>query len=107
MLRLLLAIFILGIINPGIGTPVASNSDLNDYYQNCINKQAQVLPLVKNVQVKINSAGPDYCFTKPFWTGSVPGCLVTGIYNTLPKRSQNIHYQEHLQLLLYPPHFFG
>lgn len=107
MLRLLLATFILGIIDPAVGTAMVSNANLNDYCQSCINKQSQILPLVKNVQVKINIAGHDYCFSKPLWTGSIPGCLVTGFFNASPKHSQNIHSQQHLQRLLYPPHFFG
>ncbi|MES2110224.1 MAG: hypothetical protein V4577_15810 [Bacteroidota bacterium] len=108
MLKLILAVFILGVINPGIDNAVVLNAHLNDYHQTCINKQSQVLPLVKNVQVKINIAGPDYSFTKPFWTGTALDCLAADRSSTaLPKQSQNVHYQQHLQLLLYPPHFFG
>jgi len=52
MLKLILVLFILEIINPGIGSAVVPNAGSNDYYQACV-KQSQVLPLVKNVPVKI------------------------------------------------------
>ena len=108
VIRLILAIFVLGIINPWAGRAVPANTDLHDYFQTCANKQEQVLPLVKNVQVKVNIASQDYCFTKPFWAGSTTGYPAADYcYAVLPKYSQNIHNQQYLQLLLYPPHFFG
>src|SRR3569833_1200428 len=108
MLKLLLALFILGVINPWVGSAVATNTDLKDYYQTCVNKQSQVLPLVKNVQVKIDNARPDHGFTKPTWLESVIDCTTANhVFTALPNQAQNIHYQQYIKLLLYPPHFFG
>ncbi|MGN6397296.1 MAG: hypothetical protein ACTHMI_17135 [Mucilaginibacter sp.] len=108
MLKLILAVFILGVIYPGAGNGVAANTGLNDYYKACTNKQSQVLPLVKYVHTKDNVSSPQPCFAKPFWTGSIPGCpAVSCGCAALTRQSENIHFQRYLQLLLYPPHFFG
>ena len=112
LLKVILTLFILAVINPAAySSTELRGGELTDYYQACIKKQSQALPLVKNVHLKNVIVQPDYGFAKPLWTGSLDfsgySCLGTCGASSFLRRPAGIHRQQYLQLLLFPPHFFG
>jgi len=112
LLKLFLPLFILAVLNPGAyNLNEFSGNNLTDYYQVSIKKQAQALPLVKNVHAISTVTYIVHGFVKPLWIGSLSfsqspfaeTCRALLVLN----KQHVIHRQEFLQLLLFPFHFFG
>jgi len=111
LLKLFLPLLILAVLNPVAYNSIGFNStDSTGSYQSSIKKQAQSLPLVKNVHAETILAGVVHGFVKPLWVGDIDfsQCRSTQICRNLfiLTKLQTIHRQEFLQLLLFPFHFF-
>jgi len=111
LLKLFLPLLILAVLNPGAYNFGGFNSAaVTDCHQSSVKKQAQSLPLVKNVHAESIITNVLHGFVKPLWVGelSFSQCRFAQVCHNLfvLGKLHVIHRQEFLQLLLFPFHFF-
>ncbi|WP_295798682.1 hypothetical protein [Mucilaginibacter sp.] len=112
LLKLFLPLLILAVLNPGAYNLSEFNGTaLTGSYQSGIKKQAQSLPLVKNLHAESISTYVVHGFVKPLWVGNLDfsQCSFAKVCRSLfiLDKQHVIHRQEFLQSLLFPFHFFS